>query len=153
LLLHPHLAILPLTHGLRVEVVGNVELRVLQRLEVAPERLLGAARVERGRGGDERKRNERAYEPRARGTSHARSVAQPSSGAEAGDDSSPAAHIFAAGGTAEDGEPPRFSADAGGTSLAAAFPHRPWGGTPTRDIMDDNAGNLIRSLRQKLSMT
>src|SRR5437667_6632601 len=78
-----------------------------------------------------------------------------STGAEVGDESSPATHIFAARGTAFSADPPPFSACAGGTSLAAGLstPRLLGEAREREDAMEENPGNLIRGLRQKLGMT
>src|SRR5262245_12349751 len=85
-----------------------------------------------------------------------RGLAHAVAGAEAGDARAPLAHIFVAGGTADHREKPAFSAYARGTSVAAAFPTRnaPRAHATRRGTsMEENAGNLIRGLRQKLGMT
>src|SRR2546425_2299053 len=92
--------------------------------------------------------------PTGRGAAPCRSSTTASTGAEVGDESTPATHIFAARGTASGANLPPFSACAGGTSLAAGLSTpRLSGGQRAEDVMEENPGNLIRSLRQKLGMT
>src|SRR5262249_20196853 len=82
-----------------------------------------------------------------------RALAQAQAGAEGGDGAAPHAHFFVAGGTAERREMPAFSACARGTSVAAFTARAATRSTRRGTPMEENAGNLVRGLRQKLGMT
>src|SRR5262245_37542973 len=82
-----------------------------------------------------------------------RALAQARAAAEGSDGRAPQVHFFVARGTADRRELPAFSACARGTSVAAPRPARATRSTLRGTPMEENAGNLVRTLRQKLGMT
>src|SRR6266516_1618855 len=144
LLLHPALPVLPLLHRLGDEVVGGIEPPVLEGLQVPPDGLLRGER-RRVRGGrprddEEREGAERPRKPARAG--HGVPLPQAAWRPEAGDDSERRAPFFR--------RTPHGLARAIRVVLCLGRWHVTcW---PACD-MDENAGNLIRTLRQKLGMT